>query len=363
MAKLTKRADGRYQRKITLSDGTRKMVYGKTIAALKAAEDTVRDADRQGLLVSDHTLVGEWAKTWLKVYKSGLRQGTYEMYRRIYNNQICDAIGSMELHNVKPLHVKKIMQSVANKSESWQEKVLLTLRQLFRTARQNHLVTGDPTDGIKITRHSNTKNESEKMLTQKQQEMLMSSFDIGSQIYTFCALGLYAGLRREEIYGLQWGDIEDNKLTVNRSVTFLKDGSPDHDQSLKSKASHRSLPLTDDLKIALNAAPRTGLYVLTSPSGGSYTRTEDSCIYHMLRQQEYHVTPHMLRHTYATMLYHAGIDIRTAQYLLGHETISVTANIYTHIGAADAVNVADKLNDYLKKSKSSQKVVKTQSDG
>ena len=362
MAKLTKRSDGRYQRKITLSDGTKKMVYGKSIAALKTAEDAARDADRQGLLVSDHTLVGEWAKTWLKVYKSGLRQGTYEMYRRIYNNHICDAIGGIELCSVKQLHIKKIMQSVSSKSESWQEKVLLTLRQLFRTARQNHLVTDDPTDGIKITKHSKIKNESEKMLTQEQQEMLMASFDIGSQIYTFCALGLYAGLRREEIYGLQWGDIEDNKLTVNRSVTFLKDGSPDPDQSLKSKSAHRVIPITDDLQVALDAAPRTGLYVLTSPSGGSYTRSEDSHIYHMLRQQKYHVTPHMLRHTYATMLYHAGIDVRTAQYLLGHENISVTANIYTHIGAADAVGVADKLNDYLKKSKGSQKVVKAQSD-
>ncbi|ARP50599.1 site-specific integrase [Caproicibacterium sp. XB2] len=360
MAKLTKRADGRYQRKITLSDGTKKIVYGKSIAALKAAEDALRDADRQGLTVSDHTLVGEWAKQWLKIYKSGLRQGTYEMYRRVYNNNIMDFIGGMEVKSVKQIHIKKILSAVADKSESWQSKVLLTLRQMFQTARQNHLIIDDPTDGIKITKHSAHKNEAEKALTQEQQDELFTAFDIGTQVYTFCALGNYAGLRREEIYGLQWGDIMDGQLTVNRSVTFLKDGSPDPDQSLKSKASHRVVPIVDDLQDALDAAPRTGLYILTAPNGGSYTRKEDNHLCYVLRCLPHRTTPHMLRHTYATSLYHAGVDVRTAQYLLGHESISVTADIYTHIGAADSIGTADALNDYFKKSKGSQKVVNPQ---
>lgn len=360
MAKLTKRADGRYQRKITLSDGTKKIVYGKSIAALKAAEDALRDADRQGLTVSDHTLVGEWAKQWLKVYKSGLRQGTYEMYRRVYNNNIMDLLGAMELRDVKPVHIKKVMLTVAKKSESWQDKVLLTMRQLFRTARQNHLIIDDPTEGIKITKHSTKKNEAKKALTQDQQNALFSTFEIGTQIYTFCALGSYAGLRREEIYGLQWGDIADDQLTVNRAITFLKDGSPDPNQSLKSKAAHRVIPIIDDLQTALDAAPKTGLYVLTAPDGSSYTRKEDNHLCYVLRCLPHRTTPHMLRHTYATSLYHAGVDIRTAQYLLGHESISVTADIYTHIGAADSIGTADALNDYFKKSKGSQKVVKPQ---
>ena len=70
----------------------------------------------------------------------------------------------------------------------------------------------------------------------------------------------------------------------------------------------------------------------------------------------------MLRHTYATTLYRARVDLRTAQKLMGHSSIQVTADIYTHLEQEDSLHVADKLNEYLSgKSensvKSSQKVV------
>lgn len=276
MAKLKKRKDGMYQKSVLLSTGKRKVVYAKTLAELQAKEDIVKSEDKSGLDIGDHTLVGEWAKQWLKVYKSGLRQGTYEMYRRVYNNNIMELLGAMELRDVKPVHIKKVMLSVADKSESWQDKVLLTMRQMFRTARQNHLIIDDPTEGIKITKQSKATVQKEMALSDEQQHQLLNHFPLGSQEHTFCALGLFAGLRREEIYGLQWGDITDKDITVNRSVTFLKDGSPDPNQSLKSKAAHRVIPLMSELADVLQAAPRTGLYVLTAPGGGSYTRKEDN---------------------------------------------------------------------------------------
>ena len=54
------------------------------------------------------------------------------------------------------------------------------------------------------------------------------------------------------------------------------------------------------------------------------------------------ITPHYLRHTYATQLYRTGIDLKTAQYLLGHADIRTTANIYSHIDADDVAGIASK---------------------
>lgn len=94
---LKRRADGRYQKRITLSNGKTRLVYGRTEAALKAAVRSVQAQDEAGLEVGDHTLVGEWAKIWLRSYKQGLRPATTKMYRDAYNLHIMQHIGCMEL--------------------------------------------------------------------------------------------------------------------------------------------------------------------------------------------------------------------------------------------------------------------------
>ena len=92
----------------------------------------------------------------------------------------------------------------------------------------------------------------------------------------------------------------------------------------------------------------------------AFTRMWNS---HVVSLVPFPLHPHMLRHTYATTLYRAMVDLRTAQKLMGHSSIQVTADIYTHLEQEDSLHVADKLNEYLSgKSensvKSSQKVIK-----
>ena len=125
-----KRKDGRYQKKITLSDGRQKMVYGRTLAELNAAADAVRAEDQQGVRVGDNTLVGEWAKIWIDKYKGSLRPNTRKMYQDAYNNHIMEYIGALPLREVRPVHIREIMSQVAGMSESLQHKVLITLHQI-----------------------------------------------------------------------------------------------------------------------------------------------------------------------------------------------------------------------------------------
>ena len=154
-----------------MSSGKQKFVYGKTIAEVNAAANALMNQDTAGLEVGDHTLVGEWAKIWLKNYKSDLRAATIKMYRDSYNLHIMEQIGYMELRNVKPVHIRQVMASVASRSESLQRKVLLTMRQLFEEARLNHLIIDNPTEGIKITPHA--KAEKKKALLPNEVDVLM----------------------------------------------------------------------------------------------------------------------------------------------------------------------------------------------
>lgn len=346
MAKLKKRKDGRYQRKITLSDGRQRVVYGRTLAELNAAEDALRDQDNAGLQIGDHTLVGEWAKIWIESYKTGLRASTLRMYRGSYNKHVMPVLGSMELQDVRPVHIRAVMRGIADKSESTQHKVLLTMRQLFETARLNNLILRNPADGIKITPRQ--RQSRKEYLTRDEAEQLMQRVT-EPRAKAFCALCLYAGLRKEEALGLRWSDIGPASMAIVRGVTFPDGNMPDSRMELKNKASRRILPIPSKLQEILDQTPHTSEYVVPAPSGGvmtstCYERMWNTCVRPVV---PYPIHAHMLRHTYATTLYHAGIDLRTAQQLLGHATIQMTANIYTHLEAADSLQAVNSLNRYF----------------
>ncbi len=67
--------------------------------------------------------------------------------------------------------------------------------------------------------------------------------------------------------------------------------------------------------------------------------------------QEEHITMHQFRHTYATILYEAGVDVKTSQCYLGHSTVTTTMDIYTHLSSRHKTLNADKLNAYVSQSK------------
>ena len=346
--KLKRRADGRYQRKVTLSDGRQKIVYGRTEAELKAAVSSLLSEDDAGLQVGDHTLVGEWAKIWLNSYKLSLRAATVRMYRGCYNKHIMPVLGCMELRDVRPVHVRKVMSSIADKSESTQSKVLLTMRQLFETARQNSLLLRNPCDGIKITKHA--KSTAKKYLTPDQADILMRTVT-EPRARAFCALCLYAGLRKEEALGLRWDDIGPASMAISHGVTFPDGNQPDPSMELKNRASRRVLPIPKKLREVLLSTPHIGEYVVPTSTGGVMTSTVYQRLWknYVASLLDFPLHAHMLRHTYATTLYRAGVDLRTAQQLLGHATIQMTAEIYTHLEAEDSLKAVHRIDEYLEK--------------
>ena len=285
--------------------------------------------------------MGEWAKIWIEKYKSDLRPNTLRMYKDAYNVHILSAIGNMPLRTVKPVHIRDVMSSIADKSESLQHKVLITMRQIFQTARQNGLIVKDPTEGVKITPHA--KPDKVKHLTKDQVRTLLEAVT-DDKAMAFVGLCLYCGLRREEAMGLQWGDIKGSSLTVNRALAFVKN-RPDPSQELKTKAAHRTIPIPEPLMDILSNTPKTGLYVITKADGGPMTQMAFRRLWEKVTSViDFSLHPHMLRHTYATNLYYAGVDLRTAQYLLGHSSIQMTAQVYTHLDHMDGLSAADKIN-------------------
>ena len=202
-------------------------------------------------------------------------------------------------------------------------------------------------------------------MTDEQVEMLLDAIK-GLPPYVFVMLGLYAGLRREEILGLKWDcvflDEEVPYLSVKRAW-HTEHNRPVISDQLKTKAARRDIPLPDRLTECLREAKeqsksefvvcnrdgealsytqfrRVWQYIVTrstkertyvryvngekikhtvTPVLGEKAKHNNTVVYTL----DFQVTPHQLRHTYITNLIAASVDPKTVQYLAGHESSKI----------------------------------------
>ena len=169
------------------------------------------------------------------------------------------------------------------------------------------------------------------------------------------AIGLYAGLRREETLGLMWSNInlETNRIKINRSLTFINN-RPFISDNLKTKAAHREIPIQPSLFDILKDVEHKALYICVDTNNNLMSETAYKRMWGLTGKANFDVTSHMLRHTFCTQLHKMGIDLKMAQYLMGHSDIKMTAKIYTHIENMQIQSADDKIKlfyiNQLKKS-------------
>ncbi|MBD5151294.1 MAG: site-specific integrase [Oscillibacter sp.] len=359
--------DGTYYRKrIKLSDGRWKDVRARTKEELRSKLYELETAQRMGLIFDDTTTVAELAIEWYNNRKAGLSVSRQGDYRGAINNHICPVIGAMRVRDVKPEHCQRVMAQAAELSYSAQQKIVSTLKQLFSCAVDNGLTLRSPAEKIK----AKGKKAEEKVALTKEQCAQLEEALRGTRAYIFVMLGLYAGLRREEICGLQWQDIDlqsaPPRLTINNAMR-LSGNKAEFPAPLKSKAAHRTIPLPPNLAKALleEKQKSNSDFVLHTKDGRHLTyqsarnivsiidrrcpMTEGQKLRRERIEQErgtpiaprkaqkgitkldFRVTPHQLRHSYATRLVESGMNIKQIQYLLGHDDVHLTLSIYSHV--------------------------------
>lgn len=338
-----------YYRKRIKVNGTWKDVRGKTKEETRAKIQALREAEKLGLILDDNTIVAELAAEWYNNRKAKWSYSRQQDYISAINLHICPVIGAMRVRDVKPENCQRILTEMAGTSNSLQSKVVTALKQIFSCAEENGLILRSPCAKLK----AGGERAKEKVPLTPEQCLALEDATRGTKAYLFVMLGLYAGLRREEICGLRWNDVELDaappRLTVNNTVRFEgNDGifpSP-----LKTTAAHRTIPLPPQLAAALREAKRTSssVFVIPAATGGNATRqTVRSMMAIIERRQidqtkkphpqraaqtlDFHVTPHLLRHTYITRLCQSGMDIKKIQYLAGHSSVTLTLNIYAHV--------------------------------
>lgn len=359
--------DGTYYRKrIKLQNGVYKDVRGKTKEETRSKIQTIREAEKLGLILDDNTTVAELAAEWYNNRKAGLSPSRREDYCSAINIRICPVLGLMKVRDVRPEHCMRVMSQAAELSFSTQQKTVSAMKQIFACAVDNGLILRSPAEKIKA---GGAKPKEKQALTAEQCARLEAAVQ-GTRAYIFVMLGIYAGLRREEICGLQWGDIDLNaeppRLTVNNAMRFAENRAV-FPAPLKSKAAHRTIPLPPVLAEALREekSRSNSFFVIHSVNGQQITyqgmrniigiinrrcpMTESQQKKRAAREKElgrpiaprrtqknmvkldFRPTIHILRHTYATRLIESGMNVKQVQYLLGHDDIRMTLAVYSHL--------------------------------
>ena len=360
-----------YRTRIEDTDGKRVSLYARTPEALYAkvqeAKEIIADAEFRMITPT----VDEYCEKWLKIQKGRLRSTTYTDYEWKVRKFIQEPLGRKFMEDVTPDDVKFALLPVLDMSHSVYRSTQMLFKLIFTAAVDSKVIPSSPCD--KISAKGGLPTKEKTALTDEQVEMLLSAIK-GLPPYVFVMLGLYCGLRREEILGLKWDCVhlegEAPYLSVRRAWHSEHNRPVVLDQ-LKTKAAKRDIPIPERLAECLREAKensksdfvvansvgkplaysqfqRIWKYIETrSTKERTYVRyvngkKETHTVKPVLGQKaphngkvvytlDFQVTPHQLRHTYITNLIHAGVDPKTVQYLAGHENSKTTMDIYAKV--------------------------------
>ena len=344
--------DGRRRIRVdvgTDADGNRirKAFTGKTLAECRAKRDAwLADQARQQERAAPKS-VRDWALTWRDVYGSG---AGYSQNRTVEIDvrRLCEHLGALPLADVRQVHIQTYAQSVAHYAKSTVQKIKATTNRIFAAAVANGYILRNPCDGV---RWQNAGEGTHRFLEPWEIATITAHWK-DHHAGLWALLMLYAGLRRGEALALRWEDIAGNTIHVRQGVHF-EDNTP-ISGSPKTPAAVRDVPLLGPLRAALEAAPHVGQYICLGAAGQPVTSSiwASGWVAYcnaMSRAagRPFAVRAHDLRHTYASMLYDAGVDIKTAQKLLGHTSPELTMRIYTHLSEAREAASVGKLEAFF----------------
>lgn len=346
--------DGRRRIRVDLgtdADGKRirKAFIGRTLAECRAKRDAwFADRERAQDAATPKT-VSDWANRWRAVYGTG---AGYSQTRTVEIDvrRLCDHLGQMQLADVRQVHIQAYAQSVSHYAKSTVQKIKTTTNRIFAAAVANGYIARNPCDGVKW---AHVGEGTHRFLEPWEIQVIAEHWQ-DHHAGLWAMLMLYAGLRRGEALALRWTDIDGDVIHVRQGVHF-EDNTPVTGDP-KTPAAVRDVPLFAPIREALGTAPHRCEYICTSADGqpvtsSAWSRGWEAFNHAMQRAagQPFAVRAHDLRHTFASMLYDAGVDIKTAQKLLGHTSPEITMRIYTHLSEAREASSIGKMEAFLQR--------------
>lgn len=346
-------------------------------AAQRFADEFERDCLHFGEANSSMRL-SDFVPKYLETTKSTLAPTTHEYYIRIINDLIIPALGHLKLKDINPSHVQQFIQQLSTApkekrngqpiesgetlSASSVRRYLTVLQSIFKQAGKLGLITDSPAKVERLTLPKVQAPKIEIFTKQEAAQMLEALEQEDLQFQTLVQLAIFTGARRGELVALKFSDVdfEQHKITIERAAYKIKGKplatKPPKDYETRTVTINESccelLKLLKAEKIEnaqrLGSQWLGGNWVFTQWNGemmNPMTPTKQFAKF-LERNGLKHRKFHSLRHTSATLLLYAGVNIKQVQGRLGHGDIETT-NKYLHLIEEADVEAVNKLDIML----------------
>jgi integrase len=345
--------EGRWEASIAVGDGTRKSHYAKTQReALRWLADARRAIEQGAVLPDERQTVAAYLATWLATVRHDLKAGTVQRHAEIVRLHLVPRLGRLKLAKLTPLAVQSMYSDLLalGLAPATVERIHAVLHKALEDAVRLDVLPRNVCDRVRVPRK---RSPAKRVFTSEQARHFLAAAQ-EDRLGTLYVLALTSGLRLGELLGLGWRnvDLTNGRVEVRRNLQRDRKTCALYLETPKTDAGKREVMLAPQAVEALRrqrawqreARLRAGAawgqgrhadsdFVFTNEIG---LPLQPTTVYRrFLRICQAADLPriafHDLRHTCATLLREAGVNVEVVSAILGHSDIRVTLAVYSHI--------------------------------
>ena len=355
---ISQRKDKIYQARYSDRWGKRRTIYNKNLRELRKQFAEAISNNEKFLSIKEEITLDKWFTRWMEIYKEkSIRPNTKREYTHIYNKNISPYIGGRRINSLVKSDIQMLVDRASDNNYAYerQNKIKVILSDMLQRAMEDNLIVNNPVSGIKLRADKEVKAKS---LTLEEQNVFLE-YCRNTFYDNLFNVAMNTGLRPGELFALQISDIdlENGFIDVNKTLVYQKyltdERKEFHVEPPKTKQSYRKVPINSICRTYLGK--QMSLKTVVSQKRPKqqneylfvtkFNTPLNSVIYSdaikaVIRQinltrpfdnQFETFSGHTFRHTFATRCFENGVNAKVVQSYLGHASLKMTMDLYTHV--------------------------------
>lgn len=345
----------------------RRYVSGRTREEVRR-KLTKAMADRDGGLVFDAgaLTVGDYLKRWLEDVEETVRRSTWERYGYAIRPHILPALGRLRLKDLTPAHLRGFYRDRLDRglSPATVHKLHVVLHKALKAAVADGLIPRNAAAGLKLPKIE--RKETTPLSAEEARRLLETARETGDRLEALYVLALNTGMREGELLALKWDDVDLQSALLRVRRTLTQAGGTFVLGEPKTGNSRRTIRLTSGAVDALRGHLSRQLRKMEEMGslyqpGGLVFATETGSLINPSNLRNRSFKPllkraglppaklrfHDLRHTCATLLLGGNVNPKIVSEMLGHASVSITLDVYSHLMPDMQEKAAEALEEAL----------------